>query len=152
MLNIILICLVIVFLGISVFLILSLKKLKKRTNLLFKGKKTGSLEELVMKQTEEIGKQEKTINEILKKINVLEESSQVSFQKIGIKRFNPFGNVGGDQSFVLSLLDKQNNGFIISSLYTREGNRVYAKPLKKGKSKYPLSKEEEKIISQVIKK
>lgn len=74
-----------------------------------------------------------------------------SIQKIGFIRFNPFSETGGDNSFALTLLDHANNGVIISSLYTREGVRVYGKPVEAGISKYPLSEEEKKSLERALK-
>lgn len=73
-------------------------------------------------------------------------------QKVGLTRFNPFNETGGDQSFSLCLLDDNDHGFIISCLHTRDRTRVYAKPVKSGKSKYRLSDEEKKAISEALKK
>ena len=61
-------------------------------------------------------------------------------------RFNPFSEIGGDQSFAFALLDGKNNGFVVTSFYTKEGNRVYGKPIKNGKSQYALSQEELKAV------
>ncbi len=69
-------------------------------------------------------------------------------QKIGLVRFNPFNETGGDQSFSLSLLDKKDDGFVITCLHTRDRTRVYAKPIAKGKSEYELSREEEKALKK----
>ena len=67
--------------------------------------------------------------------------------KVGVVRFNPFKDLGGNQSFVISLLDGENSGMVFSSLHTREGTRIYAKPIVKGEShKYSLTKEEEDAI------
>ena len=52
-------------------------------------------------------------------------------QKIGLVRFNPFKDTGGDQSFILSLVDGNNTGVIISGLYARSGTRWYAKKIVK---------------------
>ena len=78
------------------------------------------------------------------------EKSKNFFQKIGVKRFNPFNNIGSDQSFVIALLDGQNNGFVVSSLYSLEGTKIFAKPLKEGKSEYPLSDEEKEAIEKAL--
>ena len=67
---------------------------------------------------------------------------------MGIVRFNPFSGVGSDQSFSVALLDKNDNGIVITSLYNREGNRVYAKPIKTGVSEYLLSTEEKSAIEK----
>lgn len=78
--------------------------------------------------------------ENLKKENVSD------IKKVGIVRFNPFKDTGGNQSFSLAFLDGKDNGIVITSLYTREGNRVYGKSIKNGGSEFPLSKEEQKAI------
>ncbi len=142
----------IIFLAIfNLFLLFYILNLRKRISLFFEGKKAKNLEEVISKQIKKTENQRKKIKEIINRISELEEISRKSFQKLGIVRFNPFGDVGGNQSFVVALLDEENNGFVISSLYTREGNRTYGKPIAKGKSKYPLSKEEEKALKEAIK-
>lgn len=68
-------------------------------------------------------------------------------------RFNPFEGGGGDQSFSLAILDKHDNGFVVTNLYNNlsEQNRIYAKPIQKGKSSYSLSDEERKAIAEARK-
>lgn len=95
----------------------------------------------------------KRIDEVLKKAENLEEDGVFHVQKIGLVRFNPFEETGGDQSFTLALLDGDNHGVVISSLYRREGTRIYAKPVEKGKgTKYELSFEEKEAIKKAVKK
>jgi DNA gyrase/topoisomerase IV subunit A len=89
---------------------------------------------------------EKEVEEINKSLKEVKEKNKKSLQKIGITRFNPFGEIGGDQSFSIAILDENNDGFVITSHYGRESNRVYAKPIKAGKSEYVLSKEEGQAI------
>ena len=83
-----------------------------------------------------------------KKLQILEKNSKFFLQKVGIIRFNPFPEVGSNQSFSIALLDNNNNGVVITSLYSREENRVYGKPIKNGISEYSLSKEEIKAIKR----
>ncbi len=68
--------------------------------------------------------------------------------RVGVVRFNPFQETGGDQSFSIALLDDHGNGVVITSLYTRDGTRIYAKPLEQGRSSYPLMDEEEEAIAR----
>lgn len=92
---------------------------------------------------------ESHIKEIKKELDTILQQSQFHFQKIGLVRFNPFGRSGGEQSFVLSLLDRKNNGFIINFMYTHEGMRAYAKKIHEGKGKeYELSGEEKEAIEK----
>ena len=82
---------------------------------------------------------------------LIKKENKFSVQKIGIVRFNPFKEVGSDQSFSIALLNREDTGIIITSLYNREGNRVYGKPVKNGKSSYSLSKEEQTAIEKAKK-
>ena len=77
----------------------------------------------------------------------LEKDSLRHIQKVGFMRYNPFADTGGDQSFVLSLLDGKDNGIVLSSFHGRESTRIYAKSVRKGMGEnFALSEEEEKII------
>jgi hypothetical protein len=89
----------------------------------------------------------------MKKIfcDYLEKMSLQSIQKVGVIRFNPFKDTGGDQSFSIAFLDAKDTGFVLSSLFTREGNRVYTKPITEGDSKYPLTEEEKEVITLATK-
>ena len=71
-----------------------------------------------------------------------------SVQAVGLVRFQAFSDFGGDQSFALALANPAGDGVIISSIFAREGTRVYAKPLKDWASSYSLSFEEEEAILQ----
>jgi len=91
---------------------------------------------------------ENKIKILSSRIEKLEKESKFFVQKVGIVRYNPFSNVGGDQSFSVALLDKDNNGVVITSLYAREENRTYAKPIEAGKSEYSLSNEEQNALDK----
>lgn len=89
----------------------------------------------------------KTIDLLAVACDKLEKSGLLHIQKVGLLRFNPFKDTGGDQSFILALVDAQNTGVIISSLHTRTGTRWYAKHVINGKgAEYELSKEEEEAL------
>lgn len=82
----------------------------------------------------------------------VEEIARVSIQKIGFLRFNPFQDTGGDNSFIIVLLDAENNGFILSSLYMREATRLYAKAVSGGSVRQPLTDEEQKVLEETLHK
>ncbi len=83
-------------------------------------------------------------------IEKIKKDQKLSVQKIGIVRFNPFSEVGSDQSFSIAILDGNNDGLVISSLFSRNDNRVYGKPVKAGTSEYQLSEEEKTAIKKAI--
>ena len=117
-------------------------QIRKKLKTFFNGKKASDLEGVLFEEIKRLKKAEDNIKKLLEFSKELEKITKKSIQKIGVIRFNPFKETGGDQSFVVALLDYQDNGLVISSLYTREGTRIYSKPIENGQSKYPLSKEE----------
>ena len=79
----------------------------------------------------------------------IEKDGLLHIQKVGLIRFNPFKDTGGDQSFILSLIDGNENGVIISGLYSRSGTRWYAKRVANGKGiEHELSEEEKKALKE----
>jgi hypothetical protein len=111
----------------------------------FKKKKEPENLKEILSQFKEL---EEKFVKISQELENLKKESKFSVQKVGIVRFNPFSEVGGDQSFSIALLDGNDNGVVITSLYTREGNRVYGKPIKNGQSEYLLSAEEKEAIEK----
>jgi hypothetical protein len=88
---------------------------------------------------------------ISQELENLKKKGEFSLQKFGMVRFNPFKEVGSDQSFSIAILDANDSGAVITSLYTREENRIYGKPIKAGRSEYSLS-EEEKMAIEIAQK
>lgn len=85
--------------------------------------------------------------ELEKVARALAVQGQRHIQRIGIVRFNPFADTGGAQSFTIALLDGQDNGIIMTSLFARAGNRWYIKDIVGGKGReHELSKEELEAI------
>lgn len=100
------------------------------------------LENLLSQQSEVREKLIDTLGEI----EVANKKSLANIQKIGIVKFNPYREAGGNHSFALCLLNGHDNGFIILSLHGREGSRLYLKEVKQGKAQYELSKEEQQSL------
>lgn len=112
-----------------------------------KNKKVPETPKETLKRVEKL---EKEIEEANKALKEIKEKGRKNLQKVGVVRFNPFKEIGGDQSFSIAVLDENNSGFVITSHYGRESNRIYAKPIKEGKSDYVLSKEEGQAIVQAM--
>ena len=108
--------------------------------------KGGNLNEVLKKVLEVEEVNSKDILLIKKEVIRIEKEGFLHLQKLALLRFNPFGEVGGDHSFSLAILDGQNTGIILTGLHARDRTRMYVKPVKKGKSKLELSKEETKVL------
>jgi len=91
----------------------------------------------------------KAISTLQKRCDTIELDSLLHIQKVGLLRFNPFDDMGGNQSFILALLDGKDTGVTISGLSSRAGTRWYAKRIIAGKGEdHELSDFEKKAIKQ----
>lgn len=141
--------------GISIWL-LALSAIVVRLILHYKRLGKGVNQGNLLTHLESVSTHESTLTKeiavLTRRVEALEKEKSSYLQKVGFHRFNPFNEIGGDQSFSLGILDGENDGIIITGLHTREKTRVYAKPVKAGKSTYELSAEEEKAVKVAVKK
>lgn len=134
-------------LAISFFLYRFFETYKKLT----KGVQVGDLKKILEKILDRGDSNTKEIKEIFQKISVIEEADKKHIQKIGLVRFNPFSELGGDHSFCLAILDERDTGIILTGLHTRDRTRIYMKDIKNGKSSLELSSEEKKALASAQK-
>jgi hypothetical protein len=125
-----------------------LTRIHSYNNKIFGGTKDQSTATLLQKLSAEHEDNRKEITTILKRLEAFENRAPSYFQKVGLIRFNPFKDTGGDQSFVLALTDAEHSGIVISGLYSRSGTRWYAKRIQHGKGvEHELSDEERRAIA-----
>ncbi|MDA1335186.1 MAG: DUF4446 family protein [bacterium] len=122
--------------------------LDKKFRNLFLGKKEKTVESLVYNHEERVRSLEGRVKDLETALTTLNSNFLKAVQKVGIIRFNPFQDTGGDQSFAIALLDGVDTGFVISSIFAQGRPMVYAKPIVRGQSKYTLSAEEEEAIQR----
>jgi hypothetical protein len=135
-------------------LVLTLFFIKIRNHYLYLTSKTEkeTLDEILEKLLKDEEEIKNNLETLKKQVFDIIEKSKYHFQKFGIVRFNPFDRVGGEQSFVIALLDNEENGYTLNFIYTKEGLRVYPKEIIKGKgAKFELSEEEKEAIKQAKK-
>lgn len=135
---------------LNIILLIIFLRLKKKLNFFLQGKNAKNLEESINNLNNDTAILRLSLDKISQKQEKQEKLLSSTIKKIGVVRFNPFKNTGGDQSFAIALLNSENSGIIISSLFLREGTRIYAKPIDKLKSSYPLSKEENEAIKKAV--
>ena len=129
-----------------------IKKLKLKYNKFMNGLSDVNIEEVLGDCLEKVNGIIKKNKDIEYQLNTIEGSMYYCVQKVGVVRYNAFDNVGSDLSFSIALLDKNDDGLVISNLYTRDSSSTYAKPVQSSKSKYALSAEELKAIDMAKRK
>lgn len=91
------------------------------------------------------------IKKIYSNIEGIEKEGLSHIQKLGLVRYNPFSDTGGDHSFSLAVLDGNGSGFVLTGLHTRDRTRFYIKSIKEGKASRELSNEEKRSVEIAFK-
>ena len=135
---------------LDLILLLWLSKVAKHYNSLTKDIDQKTLMNVLQGIQTTIAQHEKVQGATKQELQKLKDSGTLHLQHMVLKRFNPFGDTGGDQSFILAILDGNKDGVVITSLHSRENTRFYVKSLKGGVgTDHPLSEAEQKIISRL---
>jgi hypothetical protein len=125
---------------------------KKFYNKLLIGSEKDNLAGTLNKIQNNLSETKKDLEKVAEEILEEKKKSENYLKKIGMVRFNPYSDTGGQQSFSVSVLDKNNNGIIFSHLFQRQGSRWFAKKVNAGKGdNSDLSEEEQKAIESTNK-
>lgn len=137
---------------ISIIALLEVVKLKKRYEQFTGGKKHAEYN--LETQFDEYHKSAKAMEErymkLAEMIRDIDKNMEKCVQKVGVVRYNPFDEVGGNLSYAVALLDSNNNGVILNGIHSRTGSFTYAKPVELGVSEYVLSEEESQALEMAL--
>jgi len=129
-------------LGLTIFV----WRIRSIFNNLTKEVKNESLIKILEKIVGRLKKDTEEIEDIKRDLKGVKELDRLHIQKIGLVRFNPFRETGGDHSFSIALLDANGTGLILTGIHTRERTRIYTKAVRNGVGEFKLSEEEEKAL------
>ena len=115
-----------------------------------KGKDGKTLEDSIFERFDELDELTKMTLNNRQEIRTLQNDFMDALQKVGIVKYDAFNEMGGNLSFALTLLDGNNNGYIINSMHSREGCYNYVKEIVKGESYIELSEEESESLERAI--
>ncbi len=148
----ILLLLVIFLGGWLVFLELRYQKLAASFRAVMTGRAGADLESILMDYIARMDRVEHVSQTVEQHLLHIEGKLPFVVQHVGVVRFNPFSDkgMGGDQSFVVAVLDDHSDGFVFSGLHSRNDVRVYAKPVVGGQSTYTLTSEEKEAIARAM--
>ena len=132
------------------WLALRLRRLGRRLDALTRGADAASLEAVLGTHLERVRTAIEEVDRVAARTAVIERDLRSTLGRVGIVRFNPFEDTGGNQSFALAILDGHGDGFVISSLHARSGTRVYAKAISGGAAETALSDEEAEALRLAI--
>lgn len=149
--NLALIVLVLVLIIILVSAMVSMGKLKKKYRKLTRGTNNKNLEEILTQSIDKIERIQETSEKAFEMSEETYKKLEGCIQKTAIKRYRAFEDVGSDLSYSIAFLDGNNDGVILTSIYSRTESVTYAKPINNGISRYELSDEEKAVLYQASK-
>lgn len=138
----------VVLLALVVWLIRRVTALDARLRGITRGAEGASLEAVLDAHLDRVEGVARDVDDLATRTATLETKARRAFSRVGLVRFNPFEETGGNQSFALALLDADGDGWVLSSLHARSGTRVYAKAITAGRADAALSEEETAAIRQ----
>lgn len=142
---------VIIFL-ILIIVMVKQRKLKVKYRKFMTGANGENLESQIISRFEDIDELKLDTKGIHVELNKINENLLITYQKMGVVKYDAFKEMGGKLSFVLALLDKNNNGIILNSVHSsREGCYTYLKEIIKGESFLELSEDEKTALNQALK-
>lgn len=126
----------------------SLNRLRK---IFFTGQQNLDWEQVLEVLTRDLQTSRQENAALSQQLQQLQANFYFAVQKIGVVRFNPFNDAGGNFSFALALLDGHDNGVVLTSMHGREQNRIYTKSVRQGRGEIQLTAEELKAIQLACK-
>jgi hypothetical protein len=139
-----------VLLVIVLILVRRTSRFERRLAGLTRGAEGQSLESILEAHLDKVYAVARETDELKLRATNLEATQRQAIQRLGLVRFNPFEDTGGNQSFALALLDENGDGFVLSSLHARAGTRVYGKAIARGASESNLSAEESEALRMAL--
>ena len=88
------------------------------------------------------------VESLEKATKLIQEQLPTCIQRVNLLRYDAFEDVGGEQSFALAILDLKGDGVVVSTMFSRQDMRVYAKQVSGGRSVHSLSREEEIVLKK----
>lgn len=143
--------LILILLIMDIIQFIKLSRLKNRLSAFTEGADGRSMETEITEKFAEIKalkeNQEKTGSDVRRILNEL----RLTYRKSALTKYDALREMGGKLSFVLVLLDKNNDGVLLNSVHsTTSGNYMYIKEIEKGKSELELSTEEAETLHRAI--
>lgn len=142
--------LVVILMILMIVNVIQMSKLKKNYKIFMTGKNAKTLEDTLIKRLDQVDELMVANKANEKNIKALFQNMQLTYQKMGLVKYDAFHEMGGKLSFSLAMLDMKNNGFIISAMHTREGCYTYIKEIVDGNSIIVLSEEDQEALNQAM--
>lgn len=122
------------------------RELEARFRRLLAGADEAGLGDVLLRHVDRIHENTEQIEQLRLEYERLVSDSGSAVRHIGLVRYNPFDDMGGDYSVALALADDRGRGLVMSSLHGRTATRLYVRSLNAWVSSSQLSAEEQEAV------
>lgn len=153
LISFVLVAIILIMLALIINLYSELSTIKTRYKRMMVGSEGTSIEQMLAAHTTEVNDTVKRQQILQKRVDSLEELINSSLSRVSVVHFDAFDKTGQGLSWCVALIDKNNNGIVLSSICGQENERSYVKPIENGRvsSSYKLTQEEEQALRQAMK-
>ncbi|MBR4529917.1 MAG: DUF4446 family protein [Lachnospiraceae bacterium] len=124
--------------------------LDRRLRKLTRGKNSLSLETEIIHLFEANDVLTEDGADLKKKMARQQKMLDTCFRKMGMIRYDAFQQMGGKLSFALALLNEEENGLILNSVHSPDGNYTYIKEVHDGKCEMDVGVEEQQALDRAL--
>lgn len=143
-------CVTLIAIILGMAAIIKANKMRKKYELMMEGSDGKSIEKLIKRNLEDIKNLKETSKNNTVAIKDIYEKMQLTFQKVGVVKYDAFHEMGGKLSFALCMLDKKDNGYVVNVMHGNDGCFAYIKEIVNGESYIELGNEEAKAVAEAV--
>ncbi len=126
------------------------RRLQRRFDAILEDAEEGNVPAMLAEYMSVVRKVAGRTEEMESQVEYLLQNLPFLVRHVGLVRFSPFHDTGGDQSFSMAILDGRGDGIVVSALHSRQESKLYAKPIVGGTSRYSLTEEEKQAIDESV--
>ncbi|PYI52392.1 DUF4446 family protein [Paenibacillus flagellatus] len=149
-----LLALVLVVLAILLALVLvlwvKLSKLRKLYKSMMQSVNVPDLEQLLIDHQQRLERLSDGFGQLNGRVGAIESNMKSMQSRVGMIRYNAFGDRGSDLSFSIAILSETQDGLVLTGIHSRDDTYLYAKPITAGQSQYALTPEEKEAINRCL--
>ena len=144
--------LILIMLGLIINLYVELSTIKTRYKRMMEGSEGESIEQMLSAHTSAVNEISDSQRQVERKLEAFDELVKTSLARVAVVHFDAFEKTGQGLSWCMAMLDRNNNGVILSSICGQESERSYVKPIEEGRvaANYKLTREEEQALRQAM--
>jgi hypothetical protein len=95
-----------------------------------------------------VGSQQAFVERVGERLSELEALGRTDISRVGFVRYDAFEDTGSELSYALALLNREGDGVVISSIYSRADTRTFGKAVERYKPAVNASDEELRAIDR----